>query len=260
MRALIVSASPRKEGLCARISRSIAGGVVEAGGDADIVYLSDVKIGPCRACDNAVCWREMKCTVKDDALKLREMFNKCDAFALIAPVYFLSVNGLAKNFIDRMRYYGENGKPAVAVAVAGGTGKGCIFALQEMCRWLVLVGFRPTSLIPVTRYNFDLASAEAKLAGKRLVNAKPQPFKNLAEKLAFWEMLPYMRYTTLDEMVYLARETVNSISRKGKHDLVVQLVEELEKVEALKNLGLHTEALKQATEVQEASMKIYNSI
>lgn len=246
--------------MCARVSKSIAKGVAEAGGDADIVYLSDVSVGPCRACSGAPCWREMRCTVEDDALKLRRMLNECDALAVVAPVYFLSVNGLTKNFIDRMRYYGENGKPAVAAAVAGGTGKGCIFALQEMCRWLVLVGFRPLSLIPVTRYNFDLALAEAELAGRKLASAQPQPFKSLAEKLAFWESLPYMRYGTLDEMLYLAREAVNAISRRGRHDLAVQLMEGIERAEALRSLGLHVEALRQATEAQEASMKAYNSL
>lgn len=40
----------------------------------------------------------MKCSLQDDALELRRLFNECDALMFVAPVYFLSVNGLAKNF------------------------------------------------------------------------------------------------------------------------------------------------------------------
>ena len=73
----------------------------------------------------------MECKVKDDALELRKKLDDSDALAFLASVYFLSVNGLAKNFVDRMRYYEENGKPALAVA---GNREGMHIVLRDICR------------------------------------------------------------------------------------------------------------------------------
>ncbi|MCS7105238.1 MAG: flavodoxin family protein [Thermofilaceae archaeon] len=260
MYVLVVSGSPRMEGLCHKISMELANGVKSAGGDVELVLLAGKRIEACRACGTTGCWSFMECSIQDDALELRRKFNDCDAFALVAPVYFLSVNGLTKNFIDRMRYYGENGKPAAVAAVAGGTGKGCIYALQEMCRWLVLVGFRPVSIMPVTRYNFETALVEARFNGSKLVNINRQPFASLSEKLVYLESLPYMKYEATDEMLYLARQAIHALARKGRIDLAGSLSYKIEEAETLRRLGLHQDALRLSVEVQEESMRLFNSL
>ena len=124
MKTLVISGSPHRNGLCVKLSKEIIRGVEEAGGEAELVILADKNINPCLACEKPPCWQKMECKIKDDALELKRKLNDSDALAFLTPVYFLSVNGLAKNFMDRMRYYGKNGKPALAIAVAGGTGKG----------------------------------------------------------------------------------------------------------------------------------------
>lgn len=260
MKALIVSGSPHKNGLCAALSNEIAEGIKEAGGDFEIVFLAEKHIGSCLACRGSQCWQKMECTIKDDALASRKKLNECDALVFVAPVYFLSVNGLAKDFIDRMRYYKETGKPAIAVSVAGGTGKGCIFALQEICRWLIILGFRPISLLPVTRYNLDLALIEAKASGRKIVGIKPQRFSNLAERIAYYESLPYMRFRMIDEILHLAKEAVNGIARKGRADLIAEIKEKIAVGESLLETGRFNEALEIIAESHEESMKIFNEI
>ncbi|MEM2029099.1 MAG: flavodoxin family protein [Candidatus Bathyarchaeia archaeon] len=260
MRALIVSGSPHKNGLCAAISNEIANGIKEAGGEFKIISLAEKNVGMCKACVSPSCWQEMKCTVDDDALELRELLNDYDALAFVAPVYFLSVNGLSKNFMDRMRYYGENGKPAIAVSVAGGTGKGCILALQEICRWLIMLGFRPISLLPVTRYNLDVALVEARVKGRRIVGMKPQRFSNLAEKVACYESLPYMRYSMVDEILFLAKEAINGVIRRGRADLISEVKEKIEVGENLLKIGKLSDAIKVVTEAHEESMGIFNKV
>ncbi|MEM3747638.1 MAG: hypothetical protein QXN67_09310, partial [Thermoproteota archaeon] len=133
-----------------------------------------------------------------------------------APVYFLSVNGLAKNFMDRMRNYRGDVRPSIAVAVAGGTGKGCVTALQEICRWMVLVGFSPVVAEPVTRYNLDLAMGWAKSWGMMLVEKNHGvKGRDLYSMLSELERLPYMRYTVTDEILYLARSAVEALARRS---------------------------------------------
>jgi len=260
MKALIISGSPRKNGLCAALSNEISKGIKEAGGDFETVFLAEKQVNPCLSCSGSLCWQRMECTIKDDALELRRALNECDALVFIAPVYFLSINGLSKNFIDRMRYYGETGKPAIAVSVAGGTGKGCILALQEICRWLIMLGFRPINPLPVTRYNWDIALVEARMRGRKIVDAKPQKFSNLAEKIAYYESLPYMRYRIIDEILFLAKEAINGISRRGRADLIDGVKEKIEIGETLLEINKFDEALRLITEAHEESMRIFNKI
>lgn len=155
---------------------------------------------------------------------------------------------------------GENGKPALAVAVAGGTGKGCILTLQDVCLWLIMLGFRPINPLPVTRYNLDVALVEARMRGKRIAQLKPQPFSNLAEKIFYYESLPYMRDGIINEIAFLAREAINGILRRGRPDLATQAIQKIEKGEALLRIGRIEEGLKFITEAQEESMSIFNSL
>ncbi|MEM2850123.1 MAG: flavodoxin family protein [Candidatus Bathyarchaeia archaeon] len=260
MKVLIVSGSPHRDGLCMKLAREVAEGVKEVDSEVELITLAEKRIGPCLACEQPPCWQKMACRVRDDALEVRRKLNSSDALAFIAPVYFLSVNGLAKDFMDRMRYYGETGKPALAVAVAGGTGKGCISALQDICRWLIILGFRPINPLPVTRYNLDVALVEARVRGRWLAKLKPQYFSDLAERIAYYESLPYMKYGMADEIIYLTREAIEGVVRRGRSELAAESRRKLETGEALLKVGKFNDGLKLITEAQEESMQIFNSI
>lgn len=262
MEVLGVCASPHSEGISATIMRKILEGVKDANVKVKEVMLSKAKLEPCKGCYDAKCWSSMTCNIKDDAIKIREELNECNGLVFVAPVYFLSLNGLAKNFIDRMRNYAKETKPAVVVTVAGGTGKGCITALQEACRWLILIGFYPVVAEPVTRYNLDIVLPIAYNWGRKLVE-KASEVKNLSslyEKVLAYEELPFMKYTLSDELMYLSEVEISAISRRGKHELVADLNERLERAKSLRNLGKFKEALKYIAEVQEEAMKIFNEL
>lgn len=263
MKILSISGSPHSDGLTVQLIKEAAEGAKEAGADVEVVRLSEKDIKPCIACPDPPCWQNLNCKLKDDdGLELRRMMNESDALIFGAPVYFLSVNGLAKDFMDRMRYYGESGKPAFPISVAGGTGKGCITALQEICRWLVILGFRPTLALPVTRYDWDIAKVEARERGKRLVNEynMPSSFASLTEQIAWYESLPFMRWGMTEEIAYLARIAIEGISRRGKAELVSQQRDKLQKAETLISMGKTEEGLKLAVSAQEESMKIFNRL
>lgn len=70
---------------------------------------------------------------------------------------------------------------------------------------LIMLGFRSQNPLPVTRYNLDTALIEVKVRGKRMVGVKPQRFSSLAEKVAYYESLPYMKYSVIDEILLLAK-------------------------------------------------------
>jgi multimeric flavodoxin WrbA len=261
MRVLAVNGSPHKEGLCKKILTRIVDGAVEKGASVELVDLSGKNVQPCLACVNAECWESMRCVLKDDGLELRMLFNECDALVFAAPVYFLSVNGLAKNFMDRMRNYRGGVRPSVAVAVAGGTGKGCITALQEICRWMVMVGFSPVVAEPVTRYDLDLALGLAGSWGRMLVEkAFAEKRSDLYSRISELEGTPYMRYTVTDEILYLARSAVEALLRRSVTGEAAELARLVEEAEARLRLGDSEEGLRLAVEAHEKSMRLFNKL
>jgi multimeric flavodoxin WrbA len=262
MEVLGVCASPHPEGISSKIMRKILEGAKEENAEVKEVMLSKVKLEPCKGCYDAKCWSSMTCNVEDDAIKIREELNECDGLVFVAPVYFLSLNGLAKNFIDRMRNYAKETKPSIVVTVAGGTGKGCILALQEACRWLTLINFFPIVAEPVTRYNLDAVLTVANNWGRKLVKSvdKVKRLNNLYEKVLAYEELPYMKYSLVDELMYLSEVEISAISHKGKHELVDDLSRKLEEAKALMSIAKFEEALKYVVEVQESAMKIFNEL
>ncbi|MGB9760100.1 MAG: flavodoxin family protein [Thermoproteota archaeon] len=262
MEVLGVCTSPHTEGISAKLVRKILEGAKEENAKVKEIMLSGVRLEHCRGCYDAECWSRMTCNIEDDAIRIREEVNKCNGLVFVAPVYFLSLNGLAKNFIDRMRNYAKETKPCVVVTVAGGTGKGCITALQEACRWLILIGFYPIVAEPVTRYNLDVVLPAAKNWGKKLVKSAGEVKKlsNLYEKVLAYEKLPYMRYTLSDELMYLSEVEISAINRRGRPELVYELSRKLEEAKALVNLGKFEEALSYIVEVQESAMKIFNEL
>ncbi len=261
MKVLAISGSPHPNGLTAKLVEEAAKGAEEAGAKVERIRLAEKKVLPCRACPNSPCWTEMDCAIKDDdGLELRRLLNEADALIFGAPVYFLSVNGLAKDFMDRMRTYGEGGKPALPIAVAGGTGKGCITAVQEICRWMAILGFRPLSPLPVTRYDFDIALVEARQRGRRLCQEPKKPYEGLADIIAYCESLPFMRYGMAEELAYLARIAIEAICRKGRPEEASGAREKLEQGLALIHQGRYHEALPLLAQAQEESMEIFNRL
>lgn len=259
MEVLGISGSPHVDGLSKKLMDEALSGAKGAGANIERVHIPEWNIEPCIGCDTP-CWEEMVCSLDDDGLELRKMMEDYDALIFSAPVYFLSVNGMAKNFMDRMRYYGENGKPALPIAVAGGTGKGCISTLQEISKWLILLGYRPLIPVPVTRYNLQITLAEAKERGKKIVERDRIPFSNLHEKIKEYESLPYMDWTMLDEMKYLAEICIHGIVRKGKPELTNEPREKLEKAKSLLKRGEHEEGSELIVRAQEESLKIFDNL
>lgn len=96
---LIVSASPRKGGNSDLLCDRFAAGAKEAGNTVEKLFLKDFSIGYCRGC--GVCNRTHECVQKDDMAPLLDKMVKADVIVLATPVYFYSMAGQLKTFIDR---------------------------------------------------------------------------------------------------------------------------------------------------------------
>lgn len=96
---LIISASPRKNGNSDMLCGRFAKGAEESGHRVEKVFLASENIGYCRGC--GVCNSTHQCVQKDDMAEILDKMIKADVIVLATPVYFYSMDGQMKTFIDR---------------------------------------------------------------------------------------------------------------------------------------------------------------
>ena len=98
---LIVSATPRKNRNSDILADQAVAGARAAGAQVEKVRLADLKIGCCKAC--GACQKSLvaPCVQKDDMAKLLPKLLEADAVVFASPIYFFSVSGQMKTFLDR---------------------------------------------------------------------------------------------------------------------------------------------------------------
>lgn len=180
MKLLVISSSPNKDGLTAACARAAVEGAQTAGGTTEEIYLNDLQIGKCQACENGwgTCHTEHRCQVEDDFQAVHARIAGVDGLVLVTPVYWGEMSESAKAFTDRLRRCeatrprGESqlsGKPVIAIAAAGGSGGGMITCLTSMERWIQHTTGRVFDLIPVNRWSREYKLAAIHEAANTLV-------------------------------------------------------------------------------------------
>ena len=105
-KVLVVSSTPRVDGNSEILAKEFARGAEEAGHQVDFVTLRDYKLNYCTGCD--ACFKLGKCVQKDDMGELHEKLLAADVIFLATPVYFYSMSGQLKVFIDRLYFMYRN--------------------------------------------------------------------------------------------------------------------------------------------------------
>ena len=252
MKVLGIVGSPRREkGRTAEVVGRVLAGAEAAGAATEILYLVDESPEYCTHCGHN-CFGELDCAQESAATLRSQRVDEADALVLGAPVYCWQVNGLTAALLDKARLSTGpwsrgmmGGKPALGIAVAGGTGTGVFSALQSLYAWLCLWKFRALEPLPVTRFNFQAALQAAEDGGRRLVQLiqDPQPFADAAELLLYYDNLPYMSYGRLDEFRWLAQCISEAIvESKDNWEQVSALWKNLFRGEALWAQGKREEA------------------
>lgn len=102
MKIVLVNGAPRKSGYTTEVADIFCAGARAAGGEVDVVALSDLDVRHCRGCYS--CWTsdDARCIQKDDMESIIGRYYECDTLVLATPVYFYSFSALIKNFIERL--------------------------------------------------------------------------------------------------------------------------------------------------------------
>ncbi len=96
----IVSSSPRKDGNSDMLAEEFAKGARDAGHAVQKINVRDLDMKFCSGC--LYCHSAKKCAINDDMNALYQDVRNSDVLVFASPVYYYSVSGQLKTFLDRL--------------------------------------------------------------------------------------------------------------------------------------------------------------
>lgn len=97
---VIISSSPRAGGNSETLAKEFQRGAEAAGHNVEFISLRDYEFKYCIGC--YACAKNGKCFQNDGMNELSEKLVAADAIVFATPVYFYSMSGQLKVFIDRL--------------------------------------------------------------------------------------------------------------------------------------------------------------
>jgi len=240
MLVLGIVGSPRKNGRTNELVSAALNGAKSEGADTKKIYLADFDIKPYMGAGGSTEAFEY-CPEE-----LSRISSEADAIVLGAPVYWGDINGLTKDFMDTVRIDDPNGKYALGISIAGGTGKGLLSGIQTIYHFFFHRQFRGIDPTPVSRFNFQEALKLLKTRGGKIAQLSkeraPFPGRTRDERwphvAAYYTSLDYFQSDIVDEFVMLARGLIRISTgtkvEEAKADLeeALRLIDEARRVEA----------------------------
>jgi multimeric flavodoxin WrbA len=119
MEVIAFNGSPRKTWNTATLLKKALEGAASQGAATKLVHLYDLNFKGCKSCFGCKIKGSPsygKCAVKDDLTPLLKEVEKADALILGSPIYFWSVSGEMKSFMERLMFpfyrYAKAAEPA----------------------------------------------------------------------------------------------------------------------------------------------------
>lgn len=173
----LIWSSPDTDGLTARAKDAVARGISRGGASVREVHLNRLDIRLCRACGPqgwGICRTEHRCALDDDMNEIYGMMKSSPVFALVTPVYWHDMSENLKALLDRVRRCDAKragamiGKRYLAVACAGGTGRGVVRCLESIGAVMTHMGVEASDRLPVTRASAEYMMPALESAGLTL--------------------------------------------------------------------------------------------
>jgi multimeric flavodoxin WrbA len=217
MFVLGIVGSPRKNGRTNELVFAALNGAKSEGADTKKIYLAEFDIKPYMGAGGSIEAFEY-CPEE-----LSNICSEAEAIVLGAPVYWGDINGLTKDFMDTVRIDDPNGKYALGISIAGGTGKGLLSGVQSIYHFFFHRQFRGVDPTPVSRFNLQEALRLLKDRGGKMAQLlkerAPFPGRTREERwshvAAYYASLKYFQCDIVDEFIMLASDLVK-LSEGGK--------------------------------------------
>jgi len=201
MKLLIISGTPKTDGITYSFVQAAKETADELGVEAEVLRLSGMDLSKCKMCDDGwgICFSEHKCIFGDaDGFnELQKKVQAADAYVYLTPVYWGEISEELKIFMDKLRRCQatkqwdsreeevsfHKGKPSIMVAVAGGGGGGIVTTFADIERAIAQMSGdewpRESSgifdYIAVNRWNQDYKRDALKAAITAMVNYQRRP-------------------------------------------------------------------------------------
>lgn len=98
-KVLILSSSPRRGGNSDVLCEEFMKGAKDSGNSVQKIFLKDKEINFCTGC--GACNSTHACVLKDSMAEIIELMIASDVIVMATPVYFYTMCGQMKTFIDR---------------------------------------------------------------------------------------------------------------------------------------------------------------
>lgn len=107
MKVLAFNGSPRKTWNTATLLNKALEGAASQGAETELIHLYDLNFKGCKscfACKTKGSKSYGKCAVKDDLAPILEKVEEADAIILGSPIYFGTVSGEMRSFMERLMF------------------------------------------------------------------------------------------------------------------------------------------------------------
>ena len=98
---LVINASCRAKSNSGALGLHIAKGAEKTGHTATVAEIGRLRIEPCRGCLHCLKPTVASCVVKDDMQQFYPLLREADALVFASPVYWFTMCGQTKQFLDR---------------------------------------------------------------------------------------------------------------------------------------------------------------
>ena len=134
IRAVVIAGSPRPRSNSLLLANKAVEHLEEHGIDVELIELRKHKIHDCYSCRKCVSVK--RCCIRDDMTeKIIPLLLRSHIIIIVSPVYFDSVPGLVKRFIDRTWCIRGLLKNRVLGGIVVGRGYGLDMALATIHNW-----------------------------------------------------------------------------------------------------------------------------
>ena len=104
MKVLAINGSPKEKGNTFQAIEVVASELEKQGIETEIVHVGNKDIRGCLACGGCARNKNQKCVIDDEVNCLVQKMKDADGIIIGSPVYYASIAGTMKCFLDRAFY------------------------------------------------------------------------------------------------------------------------------------------------------------
>lgn len=142
MNVVAINGSPREEGNTYQALKIVTEELEKQGISTEIIQVGDKKIQGCIACGWCRQNKIEKCVIDDEVNEIIQKMKTADGIIIGSPVYFASISGTMKSFLDRTFYVaGANGglfRHKVGASVVAARRSGVVAAFDHLNHYFTL--------------------------------------------------------------------------------------------------------------------------